>query len=110
FQWLKRQGGVAAIEKQNIAKARLLYECIDQSQLYVNRIDPAVRSRMNIPFQLSRPELDQAFLEGAERAGMQQLKGHRTVGGMRASLYNAMSVEGVQALIDYMRHFERQHA
>jgi len=110
FQWLKRQGGVAAIEKQNIAKARLLYECIDQSQLYVNRIDPAVRSRMNIPFQLSRPELDHAFLEGAERAGMQQLKGHRTVGGMRASLYNAMSVEGVQALVDYMRHFERQHA
>lgn len=110
FQWLKRQGGVAAIEKQNIAKARLLYECIDQSQLYVNRIDPAVRSRMNIPFQLSRPELDHVFLEGAERAGMQQLKGHRTVGGMRASLYNAMSVEGVQALVDYMRHFERQHA
>jgi phosphoserine aminotransferase len=65
---------------------------------------------MNIPFQLSRPELDHAFLEGAERAGMQQLKGHRTVGGMRASLYNAMSVEGVQALVDYMRHFERQHA
>jgi phosphoserine aminotransferase len=65
---------------------------------------------MNIPFQLSRPELDQAFLEGAERAGMEQLKGHRTVGGMRASLYNAMSVEGVQALVDYMRHFERQHA
>jgi phosphoserine aminotransferase len=110
FQWLKRQGGVATIEEQNIAKARLLYECIDQSHLYVNRIDPAVRSRMNIPFQLSRPELDKAFLEGAERAGMEQLKGHRTVGGMRASLYNAMSIDGVQALVDYMRQFERQHA
>ncbi len=110
FQWLKRQGGVAAIEKRNIAKARLLYECIDQSHLYVNRIDPVVRSRMNIPFQLSHPELDKAFLEGAELAGMEQLKGHRTVGGMRASIYNAMSVEGVQALVDYMRHFERQRA
>jgi phosphoserine aminotransferase len=110
FKWLKRQGGVATIEEQNIAKARLLYECIDQSHLYVNRIDPAVRSRMNIPFQLSRPELDKAFLEGAERAGMEQLKGHRTVGGMRASLYNAMSIDGVQALVDYMRQFERQHA
>ena len=110
FQWLKRQGGVAAIEKQNIAKARLLYDCIDQSHLYVNRIDPAVRSRMNIPFQLARPELDKAFLEGAERAGMEQLKGHRTVGGMRASLYNAMSIDGVQTLVDYMLQFERQHA
>ena len=110
FQWLKRQGGVATIEKQNIAKARLLYECIDQSHLYVNRIDPAMRSRMNIPFQLARPELDKAFLEGAEGAGMEQLKGHRTVGGMRASLYNAMSIEGVQALVNYMRQFERQHA
>jgi len=110
FRWLKRQGGVAAIEARNIAKARLLYECIDQSRLYVNRIDPAARSRMNIPFQLSRPELDRAFLEGAERAGMQQLKGHRTVGGMRASIYNAMSIAGVQTLVDYMRAFEQQHA
>jgi phosphoserine aminotransferase len=110
FQWLKRQGGVAAIEQRNIAKAKLLYDCIDASKLFVNRIDPAVRSRMNITFQLARPELDHAFLEGAEREGMQQLKGHRTAGGMRASIYNAMTIESIQTLANYMRRFEAQHA
>ena len=110
FQWLKRQGGVAAIEQRNIAKAKLLYDCIDASKLFVNRIDPAVRSRMNITFQLARPELDKAFLEGAEREGMQQLKGHRTAGGMRASIYNAMTIESIQTLANYMRRFEAQHA
>ena len=110
FQWLKRQGGVAAIEQHNIAKAKLLYDCIDASGLYRNRIDPAARSRMNVPFQLARPELDEPFLKGAEAAGMQQLKGHRTAGGMRASIYNAMPLEGVKALVDYMRQFEARHA
>ena len=109
FQWLKRQGGVQAIEQRNIAKARLLYDCIDSSSLYLNRIEPACRSRMNIPFQLAKPDLDASFLSGAEAAGMQQLKGHRTVGGMRASIYNAMSIDSVQALVDYMRDFERRH-
>lgn len=109
FQWLKRQGGVAAMEQHNIAKAKLLYDCIDASGLYRNRIDPAARSRMNVPFQLARSELDEAFLKGAEAAGMQQLKGHRTAGGMRASIYNAMPLEGVKALVDYMRQFEARH-
>lgn len=110
FQWLKRQGGVTAIEQHNIAKAKLLYDCIDTSGLYQNRIDPAARSRMNVPFQLAKPELDEAFLKGAEAAGMQQLKGHRTAGGMRASIYNAMPLEGVKALVQYMRQFEARHA
>jgi len=110
FQWLKRQGGVTAIEQRNIAKAKLLYDCIDASSLYRNQIDPAARSRMNVPFQLARPELDEAFLKGAEAVGMQQLKGHRTAGGMRASIYNAMPLEGVKALTDYMREFEARHA
>lgn len=110
FQWLKRQGGVTAIEQRNIAKAKLLYDCIDASGLYRNQIDPAARSRMNVPFQLARPELDEAFLKGAEAVGMQQLKGHRTAGGMRASIYNAMPLEGVKALTDYMREFEARHA
>jgi phosphoserine aminotransferase len=118
FQWLKNQGGVAAMEVRNIAKARLLYDYIDASQLYVNRVDPSVRSRMNVPFFL-RDEHGQAiadpahprnaaFLEGARAAGLLQLKGHKSVGGMRASIYNAMPLQGVQALVNYMREFERK--
>ena len=115
FQWLKAQregalSGVAAIEARNIAKARLLYDCIDGSQLYVNRVDPACRSRMNIPFQLREERLNDAFLAQARAHGLLQLKGHKSVGGMRASLYNAMPLEGVQALVDFMRDFERHHA
>jgi phosphoserine aminotransferase len=107
FQWLMARGGVAAMEARNIAKARLLYDFIDASSLYRNRIAPADRSRMNVPFQLTDPALDERFLEGAEARGLVQLKGHRSVGGMRASIYNAMPIEGVQALVDYMREFER---
>jgi phosphoserine aminotransferase len=103
---------------RNIAKARLLYDYIDASQLYVNRVDPSVRSRMNVPFFL-RDEHGQAiadpahprnaaFLEGARAAGLLQLKGHKSVGGMRASIYNAMPLQGVQALVNYMREFERK--
>lgn len=106
FKWLLAQGGIAAIETRNIAKARLLYQFIDASTLYRNRIAPADRSRMNVPFQLADPALDTSFLDGAEARGLVQLKGHRTVGGMRASIYNAMPIEGVQALVDYMREFE----
>lgn len=115
FQWLKAQregalSGVAAMEARNLAKARLLYDCIDGSQLYVNRVDPACRSRMNIPFQLREERLNDAFLAQARAHGLLQLKGHKSVGGMRASLYNAMPLEGVQALVEFMRDFERHHA
>lgn len=110
FQWLKRQGGVAAMEQRNIAKAKLLYDCIDTSQLYENKVDPAVRSRMNIPFFLRDESRNEAFLAGAQARGLLQLKGHKSVGGMRASLYNAMPLEGVQALVAYLREFEQQVA
>ena len=109
FEWLLEQGGVAAIEKVNIAKAKLLYDCIDASDFYVNRVALAYRSRMNIPFYLQDEGLNAAFLQGAEAHGLLQLKGHRAVGGMRASIYNAMPIEGVQALVAYMQDFERSH-
>ncbi|MGV3654710.1 MAG: 3-phosphoserine/phosphohydroxythreonine transaminase, partial [Noviherbaspirillum sp.] len=109
FEWLLEQGGVAAIEKRNIAKAALLYDYLDQTRFYRNPVDRQDRSRMNVPFKLADESLDAAFLEGAAQAGMVQLKGHRAVGGMRASIYNAMPVEGVQALVDYMKEFERTH-
>jgi phosphoserine aminotransferase len=110
FEWLLAQGGVAAIEKKNIAKAKLLYDAIDGSGLYSNPVAKEDRSRMNVPFRLRDEALDGAFLKGAQERGMLQLKGHRSVGGMRASIYNAMPVEGVLALVDYMREFERRHA
>ncbi|HND59476.1 MAG TPA: aminotransferase class V-fold PLP-dependent enzyme, partial [Thauera aminoaromatica] len=105
FQWLKRQGGVAAIEAQNVAKAKLLYDFLDASDFYENRIDPACRSRMNVPFFLKDETLNDAFLAEAKAAGLVQLKGHKSVGGMRASIYNAMPLAGVQALVDFMRDF-----
>ena len=110
FEWLLAEGGLTAIEAVNRAKAALLYDCIDRSSLYRNGIDPAARSRMNVPFTLRDPDLDAAFLQGAEREGLMQLKGHRLAGGMRASIYNAMPLAGVQALVDYMREFERSLA
>jgi phosphoserine aminotransferase len=109
FEWLDAQGGVAAIERHNVAKASLLYELLDASGFYVSPVRREDRSRMNIPFKLRDEALDAAFLEGAQARGMLQLKGHRSVGGMRASIYNAMPIEGVQALVDYMREFERNH-
>jgi phosphoserine aminotransferase len=108
FQWLKRQGGIAAMEERNIAKARLLYEAIDNSQLYVNKVAKNCRSRMNVPFFLRDESRNEAFLAGAREHGLLQLKGHKSVGGMRASLYNAMPLEGVQALVEYMREFEKR--
>ena len=107
FQWLKAQGGVEGIEKQNIAKAKLLYDYLDSTAFFVNRVAPADRSRMNVPFHLHDPTLDAEFLKGADARGLLQLKGHRVVGGMRASIYNAMPIEGVRALVDYMREFEK---
>lgn len=106
FQWLKRQGGIAAMEARNQAKAELLYGAIDGSQLYLNKVAHNCRSRMNVPFFLRDERLNEAFLTGAKAHGLLQLKGHKSVGGMRASIYNAMPIEGVQALVDYMRHFE----
>ncbi|MGF7191597.1 phosphoserine aminotransferase [Robbsia andropogonis] len=108
FQWMKAQGGLAAIEARNIEKARLLYETIDNSDFYRNTIQSDARSRMNVPFTLADESLNTAFLEGAKARGLIQLKGHKSVGGMRASIYNAMPIEGVRALVDYMREFEQR--
>jgi len=115
FQWLLQQTegaltGVAAMEQRNIAKAKLLYDFIDASSFYLNKIDPGCRSRMNVPFFLADESRNDAFLAGAREAGLLQLKGHKSVGGMRASIYNAMPLEGVRALVSYMREFERSHA
>ncbi len=110
FEWLLQQGGLPAIEAHNVRKATLLYEAIDRSSLYHNPVDPAARSRMNVPFTLRDARLDEAFLEGAQARGLLQLKGHRSVGGMRASIYNAMPLAGVQSLVDYMQDFERSRA
>jgi len=109
FEWLLAQGGVSAMEKRNVAKAKLLYDYLDATGFYANPVAKADRSRMNVPFKLRDESLDGAFLKGAEERGMLQLKGHRSVGGMRASIYNAMPLEGVQALVDYMKDFERRH-
>ncbi len=109
FQWLKRQGGVAAIERQNIAKAELLYGYLDGSGFYENRIDPACRSRMNVPFFLKNESLNEDFLAAAKAAGMLQLKGHKSVGGMRASIYNAMPLSGVEALVGFLGDFAARH-
>jgi phosphoserine aminotransferase len=109
FQWLKRQGGLVAIESRNIEKARLLYDFLDGTDFYRNPVDRGDRSRMNVPFTLADPALDEAFLKGAQEHGMLQLKGHRSVGGMRASIYNAMPIQGVQRLVAYMREFEAKH-
>jgi phosphoserine aminotransferase len=110
LQWLKEQGGVAAIEQRNGEKAKLLYDYLDGSGFYRNTVAREDRSWMNVPFRLRDESLDQPFLEGAVEHGMVQLKGHRSVGGMRASIYNAMPLAGVQALVAYMREFEAPHA
>lgn len=109
FKWLIRQGGVAAMEAASIHKSGALYAYLDQSDLYKNPIHPAYRSRMNVPFVLRDEALNASFLSEAEGAGLLSLKGHKSVGGMRASIYNAMPFEGVQALIAFMQDFERRH-
>ena len=109
FKWLKQLGGLAAIEKINIEKSKLLYDYLDQSRFFHNPVAKEDRSRMNVPFTLKDARLDEAFLKGAVERGMVQLKGHRSVGGMRASIYNAMPIEGVRTLVDYMREFEKKH-
>ncbi len=109
FRWLKRQGGLAAVEKHNIEKAALLYGAIDASTLYRNPVEPSSRSRMNIPFTLTREGLDETFIAEAKKRGIVQIKGHSSVGGMRASIYNAMPLDGVRALTEFMKDFERSH-
>jgi phosphoserine aminotransferase len=109
LQWLKKQGGLAAIEKINIRKSNKLYQFIDESSLYSNPVDKRCRSRMNIPFILKDSTLDAEFLQLAQGNGFEALKGHRSVGGMRASIYNAMPEQGVDALIQFMAEFERTH-
>lgn len=109
FQWLKAQGGLAAMAERNRKKAALLYDHLDGTAFYRAPVARDCRSWMNVPFKLHDPALDAAFLKGAEAAGLKQLKGHRIVGGMRASIYNAMPIEGVQALVAYMKDFEQRH-
>jgi phosphoserine aminotransferase len=110
FQWLLAQGGLAAMGQANRAKAESLYACIDGSGgYYRNPVDPAARSRMNVPFTLHDSALDALFLQESEAAGLLALKGHKAVGGMRASLYNAVPPEAVEALVTFMRDFARRH-
>ena len=110
FKWIQAQGGLAAMEAHNRAKAAILYDALAASRFYSSPVAPDCRSLMNVPFKLRDESLDADFLKGAQARGMVQLKGHRSVGGMRASIYNAMPVEGVQALVAYMKEFEAQHA
>jgi phosphoserine aminotransferase len=109
FQWLKQQGGLSAMERINQAKADLLYDYIDASDFYHSPVAKANRSRMNVPFTLSNSSLDTSFLDAAQQQGLLQLKGHKLVGGMRASIYNAMPIQGVQTLVAFMQEFANTH-
>ena len=109
FKWLKKLGGVKEVERRNIAKAKLLYDFLDGSNFYRTPVEKRDRSRMNVPFFLHDERLNEQFLKAAKERGLLQLKGHRVLGGMRASIYNAMPEEGVAALVDFMREFEKKH-
>ena len=109
FQWLKKQGGLAKMAELNRAKAALLYDYLDQTEFYYSPVDKTDRSLMNVPFRLRDEKLNDEFLKQAKQARLLELKGHRSVGGMRASIYNAMPVEGVQALVGFMREFQKKH-
>jgi phosphoserine aminotransferase len=109
FQWLKQQGGLKKMEEINIAKAKTLYDYFDQTEFYHSPVVKEDRSRMNVTFTLKNDKLDEAFLKESAAAGLAELKGHRAVGGMRASIYNAMPLEGVKKLVEFMREFERKH-
>jgi phosphoserine aminotransferase len=109
LKYVKERGGLPAMEEHNRAKAKVLYDYLDQSSFFSNPVAREDRSLMNVPFKLKNESLDDAFLKGAQERGMIQLKGHRAVGGMRASIYNAMPIEGVRALVQYMKEFEAQH-
>ncbi|MBE7149645.1 3-phosphoserine/phosphohydroxythreonine transaminase [Bacillus mycoides] len=109
LEWLKEQGGVSAIEEQNRMKSSLLYNFLDESKLFTSPVDPTYRSLMNIPFTTPSEELNNQFLQKSKERGLVTLKGHRSVGGMRASVYNAMPTQGVQELVDYMKEFELEN-
>jgi phosphoserine aminotransferase len=109
FNWIKSLGGLTAMAEHNRAKAALLYDFLDGSRFFSNPVARDARSLMNVPFKLRDATLDDAFLKGAQERGMVQLKGHRSVGGMRASIYNAMPLAGVAALVAYMKEFEAAH-
>ncbi|MBU6468642.1 MAG: 3-phosphoserine/phosphohydroxythreonine transaminase [Betaproteobacteria bacterium] len=109
FKWIKRNGGLEKMAQRNAEKARLLYDFLDQSQFYRNSVKIQDRSLMNVPFHLREPSLDEVFLKEADLAGLKQLRGHRVVGGMRASIYNAMPIEGVKTLVNFMTDFERRY-
>ena len=110
FQWLKKMGGLEAVKERNEKKAKILYDYLDQSQMFRGTVEPASRSLMNVPFVTGDKELDAKFVKEAEKADLMNLKGHRTVGGMRASIYNAMPVEGVEALVAFMKKFEKENS
>ena len=109
FQWVKAKGGLAAMAERNRAKAAVIYDCLDASAFYASPVQRDCRSLMNVPFKLRDETLDAAFLKGADERGLLQLKGHRSVGGMRASIYNAMPIEGVRELVAYMKDFEAKN-
>lgn len=110
FKWLKKQGGLEAMKERNEKKAKVLYDYLDSSKLFKGTVEPVSRSLMNVPFVTGDKELDAKFVKEAEAAGFVNLKGHRTVGGMRASIYNAMPIEGVEALVEFMKKFEKENA
>ena len=109
FQWIKKMGGLTAMKEHNEAKAKILYDFLDQSNMFQGTVRKEDRSLMNVPFVTGDKDLDAKFVKEAEAAGFVNLKGHRTVGGMRASIYNAMPVEGVQKLVDFMKKFEEEN-
>lgn len=109
FKWLKKQGGLAAMKERNEKKAKILYDFLDESKLFHGTVEKESRSLMNVPFVTGNPDLDAKFVKEAKEAGLENLKGHRTVGGMRASIYNAMPMEGVEALVEFMKKFEKEN-
>ena len=110
FKWLKKQGGLAAMKEHNEKKAKILYDFLDQSKLFKGTVVKEDRSLMNVPFVTGDKDMDAKFIAEATAAGFVNLKGHRTVGGMRASIYNAMPIEGVQKLVEFMEKFEKENA
>ena len=109
FKWLKKMGGLSAIKEKNEEKAKVLYDFLDESKLFKGTVRKEDRSLMNVPFVTGNEELDAKFVKEAKEAGLENLKGHRTVGGMRASIYNAMPIEGVKALVEFMKKFEAEN-
>ena len=110
FKWIKKMGGLDAMKKRNEEKAKILYDFLDNSKLFKGTVVPKDRSLMNVPFVTGDADLDAKFVAEAKAAGLENLKGHRTVGGMRASIYNAMPIEGVKALVEFMEKFEKENA